>query len=177
MEIDITLLFLNTISAIREFLAESFLVSALKFFLFIYVAVLFVDIVLLFILRGGVASDLKATLYGAERPLTSRSKLIRRWEAILARLDTVNASQYKVAVLEADAFADEILREIGYVGETMALKLEQVKGSQLETKESLIAAHDIRNRVVHEAEYALSKEEAEQCLGLYRKFFDEVELF
>lgn len=176
MEVDLTQLATLVWTGVSQFFEHSVLFVTLKFFLFIYVGVLFVDIVLLLILKG-LSSDLKTALYGTERPLTSKNTLIKRFEAILARLDTGNPSQYKVALLEADAFADEILDGIGYKGATMTEKLEAVKGGQLQTKDILAAAHEVRNQIVHDAKFVLSREEAEQHLEGYRKFFDEVELF
>ena len=136
---------------------------ALKFFLFVYVVVVFVDIVLLLALKG-LSSDLKTALYGTERPLISKNNMIKRFEGILSRLQTGNPSQYKVAVLEADALADEILDGIGYKGATMTEKLESVKGGQLETRDMLTAAHEVRNRIVHDATFVLSREESEKYL-------------
>ncbi len=176
MEVDLTQLTAVLWASASNFLAHSFLFLTLKFFLLIYVGVLFVDIVLLLILKG-LSGDLKAALYGSERPLTSRNTLIKRFEAIAARLETNNVSQHKVALLEADAFADEILAGIGYKGVTMTEKLEAVRGGQLETRDLLAAAHEVRNRIVHDATYTLTREEAEAYLQDYRKFFDEVELF
>jgi hypothetical protein len=37
--------------------------------------------------------------------------------------------------------------------------------------------HQIRNRIIHETDFALSREETEKWLGNYRAFFDEMELF
>jgi hypothetical protein len=138
--------------------------------------VLLADIVILFILRG-VSVDIKKTLFGAERPLIRRSTIIARWEKILSRLQNGNPSQYKVAVLEADAFADEILSGIGYSGVTMAEKIESIHDGQLETKSDLVEAHKIRNRIVYEKDFVISLEDAQKLLENYRKFFDEVELF
>lgn len=176
MDIDIFSLLYGIGQNASLFFEESFLAAALKFFLFVYVVVLLVDIVILLVLRG-VSADLKKALFGADRPLLSRSNVIKRWEKILARLEGGNPSQYKVAVLEADAFADEILAGIGYKGATMGDKLMAVHGGQLETKPALAEAHLVRNRVVHEADFALSREEAGKCLDAYHAFFAEVELF
>ncbi len=176
MNVDSIGLVYGIIAGVSEFFSHSFLISALKFFLFVYVAVLFADIVMLLMLRG-LSGDLQKTLFGAERPLISRSATIKRWEKILSRLEDGNPSQYKVAVLEADAFADEILSGIGYKGATMAEKLEGIHPGQLETKDDITEAHQIRNRIVHEADFVISREDAEKCLDSYRKFFDEVELF
>lgn len=176
MEVDLTQVAILIWSKLTYFFDHSIFWSAIKFFLFVYVAVLFVDVVLLLMLKG-VSSDLKAVLYGAERPLISQSKLIKRWEAIKDRLETGNASQYKVAVLEADALADEILGGIGYQGTTMADKFEQVRGGQLETKELLIEAHEARNQIIHDSNLILSRDDAKRYLDYFQKFFDEVELF
>lgn len=176
MDIDPTILAAEAFSGIQGFLAGSFLFMAIKFFLFVYTAVLLADIVLLFMLRG-FSSDLKAALFGTNRPLMTRSAAISRFEKILERLESSNPSQYKVAILEADAMADGVLGEIGFSGATMGEKLESIKDGQLESKADLLEVHAFRNRIVHEKDFEVSVEEAKQQLGLYKRFFDEIELF
>jgi hypothetical protein len=176
MDIDPTILLANTYSGVQGFLAGSFIFAALKFFLFVYTAVLLADIVLLFMLRG-FSSDLKAVLFGTKRPLMTRSAAISRFEKILQRLESHNPSQFKVALLEADAMADGVLGEIGFHGETMGDKLETVNDGQLESREMLLEAHAVRNRIVHEKDFAISLEDTQKNINFYRTFFDEVELF
>ncbi|MFZ2300024.1 MAG: hypothetical protein WAW00_02740 [Candidatus Moraniibacteriota bacterium] len=176
MNIDIFSVLYGISQSASRFFADSFFIAALKFFLFVYVVVVLVDIIILLVLRG-VSADLKKALFGSERPLLARSTVISRWEKIRTRLKDANPSQYKVAVLEADAFADEILTGIGYKGTTMGDKLGNIHDGQLETKQRLVEAHLIRNRIVHEADFAISREEAEKCLDAYHAFFTEVELF
>lgn len=176
MDVDIVALLSQGFGSISHFLETSFFITAIKFFLFVYVCVLFTDIVLLFILRG-FSSDLKAALFGTKRPLMGRSSAIKRWEKILNRLEDTNPSQFKVAVLEADAMADEVLDGMGFKGTTMGEKMESIHAGQLENRESLIEAHTVRNRIIHEADFTLSHEEASEQLNQYKKFFDEVELF
>lgn len=161
---------------LAQFFSGSFLVAAIKFFLFIYVVVLLIDIILLLVLRG-VSTDIKKALFGTHRPLLLRSTAINRFEKSLARLKSGNSSQYKVALLEADAFADEILSDIGYKGATMTEKLESIQDGHLETKNLLVEAHQVRNRIIHEADFTLSREEAEKWVAIYHAFFNEVELF
>lgn len=176
MEVDLTQVALLLWSKLVYFFDHSLLWMAVKFFLFVYSGVLLANVVLLLILKG-VSSDLKTALYGTERPLASQTKLIKRWEAIQMRLKSDNPSQYKVAVLEADALADEILDGIGYKGTTMADKFESVRGGQLETKNLLVEAHEARNQIIRDPEFSLSREDAEKYLEYFQKFFDEVELF
>jgi len=173
MDIDVILFGIG--QSVTGFFAHSFFIAAVKFFLFVYVLVLLVDLAILLILRG-VSTDLKKTFFGSERPLLRRSTIISRWEKILSYLQDDNQSQYKVAILEADAFADEILSGIGYKGATMAEKIIGIHDGQLETKDELAAAHQIRNRIVYEKDFALSLEDTQKLLDTYRKFFDELEL-
>lgn len=176
MEVDVMQVAWLLWTKINLFFDQSVLWLAVKFFLFIYVAVLLVDIVLLLVLKG-LSSDLKTALYGAERPIHSKNKTIKRWETIRERLESDNPSQYKVAVLEADAMADEMLDGIGYRGVTMAERLEAVRGGQLETKDLLVQAHEARNQIIHDPRFSLSREEAEKFLDYFEKFFHEIELF
>lgn len=176
MEIDLTLLFMSGYEGVLNFFNDSILFAFIKFFLFIYVAVLVIDIVLLFWFRD-VAGDLKTTMFGAKRPLVRRSTAIKRWESILARLESDNDSQYKAALLEADAFADELLKGMGYKGGNMRERLESIQSFQLESKEALEATHALRNRIIHEPDFQLSKEEVEESLDRYKAFFAEIELF
>lgn len=176
MEIDELSLIFGSWKGLTTFLSTSIFVLAIKFFLFVYVIVLLSDIVMLLMLRG-ISSNIKTTLYGNKRPLLSKSKAIIRWEKILARLENTNPSQYKVAILEADAFAEEIIASMGYNGHTMAEKLDSIHEGQIETKDLLVEAHQTRNRIIHETDFLLSREEAEKWLGNYHAFFDEMELF
>src|SRR5512133_970002 len=113
MNIDPLALVLGLWKGLITFLSVSILVKAIKVFLFVYVVVLLADLIMLLILRG-ISGDIKKTLFGATRPFISKSKAIIRWEKILERLKEKNLSQYKVAILEADAFAEEIVSGMGY---------------------------------------------------------------
>ncbi|MBP6889794.1 MAG: hypothetical protein KBC19_04415 [Candidatus Moranbacteria bacterium] len=159
-----------------DFLRHSFLFSALRAFLLVYVVVLFIDIILLLVNRG-VSGDLRATLHGTDRPLISRNQMIVRWEKIRERLEGANISQYKVAILEAEALAEEILTGIGWKGEHIEQRLGAVTDAQLESRPALLEAHQVRNLIILDPQYQLSREEAEVTLGKYKRFLDEVELF
>ena len=176
MDISIAAFFSEIFRGLLNFWETSFLVAFIKFFLFIYCAVLFINIVLLFSHRD-VAGDLRMTLFQRKRPLASRNKLIKRWEAILDRLEHGSESQYKAALIEADAFADEVLRSMSFGGANMKERLEGMKSHHLEAKPELEAAHALRNRIINDPSMTLSREEAEENLERYKLFFREIELF
>jgi hypothetical protein len=176
MEINLFTLFQGIYLSLVHFWETSFLVAFLKFFLFIYCGVLLINIILLFRERD-VTGDLRMQLFQYKRPLTGRNKLIKRWEAILSRMESNNESQYKAALIEADAFADEVLASMSYHGANMKERLDHIKEYQLETKPELVVAHALRNRIINDPGLSLSKEEAEENLDRYKLFFREIELF
>lgn len=147
----------------------------LAIFLGVYALVVLADVILLFLLRD-VRSDLKKTLYGSTRPMVSQSKFTKRWDAVMARIESRNPSQYKVAVLEADVIAEEMLGGIGYGGSNMKERLEAVQPGQVVSIDRLRSGHEIRNRIIRDPSFALSREEAESVLAGYKSFFDELEL-
>lgn len=162
-------------TAAFQAIQSSALFTMLVWFLGLYAVVLFADVVMLLILRD-IPSDLKKTLYGAKRPIVAQSKFQRRWDGIETRLRTGNPSQYKAAVLEADALAEEMLSGAGFDGVNMGERLAAVREGQIESLEDLRLGHAMRNRIIQDPAFALSMEEAEAALGRYRRFFGELEL-
>lgn len=154
---------------------QSWVFTVVKWFLMLYTTVLIIDVVLLVLLRG-VTENLKMQLYGTTRPILSKNKTEERWRGIERRLTSDNPSQYKVAVLEADQFADEVLRESGYAGANMGERLAGIVPGQLQSYEALKAAHEVRNRIVREQNYAVDHDQAETLLNQYKQLFVELEL-
>lgn len=142
----------------------------------VYLAVLIINIILLLVIRG-VKSDVRKGLRGMDIPLVTKRKMQKRWDKIANRLDSNNYSQYKVAIIEADAIADEMLAGIGYKGANMTEKLEQVGEAHLDDHlEALKGAHEIRNRIVHEEDFQIDERLAKAVLGVYENFLRYLEL-
>lgn len=148
---------------------------AIKIFIGVYLLILLVDIVLMLILRN-VPQHLRVGLKGTDLPLVSKSKMQKRWKSVKSHLESENPSRYKVAIIEADKIAEEILDGIGYKGANMTEKLEQVEPAHLDDHlEALKGAHEIRNKIIHQADYAISHEAAEAVVGVYENFLKYLE--
>ena len=151
------------------------MVALLKFFLLVYCLVLVVDVFLMLYLRD-LGSDIRKALYGGHQPLMPRKRAEKRWRSIMVRLESGSVSQYKAAILEADAFVSEVLSSMGKKGTTMQEQLTVIGGAEIASKEILLSAHEMRNRIIHETDLELTREEAAQWLGEYHKFLREVGL-
>ena len=104
-------------------------------------------------------------------------KTFKQWAKVLKRLDTGKEADYKLAVIEADGLLNDILKKMGYKGETMAKILEQLNATILPNIEQIWKVHKIRNNVVHDPDYKLSLEDARKVLGIYEKSFRTLEMF
>lgn len=160
---------------------NSFFFSVLKFIIGIYVIVLFVDIILLLVQRG-LSGDIRDTTIGMNMPreLASkggRAKFRKKWNKIRARLETGQEQQFKLAVIEADSLIDDLVKRLGYSGENMGERLENIPSGQLEHVEELKRAHEIRNRIIHEDDFRLDKKAAEKTLALFEEFLKYFEVY
>jgi hypothetical protein len=154
---------------------HSTFVLVIKILIGIYVLVLFIDIVLLLLLRD-VSENVRVGLKGMDLPLASKSKMQKRWDAVQRRLKSESPSQYKVAIIEADAIAEEMLSGIGYKGANMTEKLEQVGANHIDDHlEALKGAHELRNKIVHEVDFAIDQRMAVAVIGVYENFLKYLE--
>ena len=166
----------SILNALATFWADSWIITALKFLALIYILVIIVDIILL-ISMIDLKDSLSENILGGKRPRGSRNKYIKRWETILSRLESDNTSQYKVAILEADKFAEEILTDLGFGGAHFKERLEKMNDSDIETKDALITGHAVRNRIINEPTFEPTREEAEATLKHFSSFFKEADIF
>jgi hypothetical protein len=81
-----------------------------------------------------------------------------------------SASDWKIAVIEADKVFDKTLEKKGFAGESVGEKLkEMVPGDLPEVYEEVWEAHKIRNRIVHEPDFDITQSEARKIIGIYER--------
>ncbi|MFW0871433.1 MAG: hypothetical protein ACKKL4_03200 [Patescibacteria group bacterium] len=119
----------------------------------------------------------KALLYDLENTGYKREvgdSKSQRWEQIVKQVHSDDVNQWKIAVLDADSLLDDVLYEQGYAGEGVATKLRDAKNDNYETLRYAQEAHGVRNRIAHDAGYALSQREAKMAIASYERFFNEL---
>lgn len=150
--------------------------SIIKFLLGVYLSVIIINIILLLAQR--LQGDLRVFVSGADIPpelTVKKGKLRKRWEKIRAKLESENESEYKVAVIQADCIAGEIIEGIGYAGGNTGERLRNILPGQVENLEGLRQAHETRNRIIHEEGFQIGKDEAERILEIYESFLREMQ--
>lgn len=98
----------------------------------------------------------------------------KRWERIVAHANSVEESNWRLAILEADVLLDEMVTHMGYHGDSLGEKLKGVEKSDFVSLDMAWEAHAVRNKIAHEgAAFALTEREAKRVIGLYENVFSE----
>jgi len=153
-------------------LYNSNFLAVIKFLVGVYVIVLVVDIILL-VIETGIGGSLRETLTGMNVPLeftTRKKKTKKTWQAIKKKLESNNENDYKIAIIEADDFMDDLISRMGYDGDNFGERLANIPANHLENIEGMKQAHEMRNQIIHDDKFSVSKEDAEMAL----KHFEEL---
>jgi hypothetical protein len=100
-----------------------------------------------------------------------------KWERVIAHLNSPNASDWRLAIIEADIMLDEMLRAQGYHGDSIGDMLKGVEKSDMLTLDAAWEAHKVRNRIAHDGSaYDLNEREVKRIGALYESVFREFKI-
>lgn len=92
----------------------------------------------------------------------NRNYYEKRWSELLSRVKTPEG--IALAVIDADKLLDEALKRKGYKGKTMGERLVAAQRA-LSNNDNVWYAHKLRNRLVHEPDVRLRKNDAKNALA------------
>ncbi|MEK7564446.1 MAG: hypothetical protein AAB510_02670 [Patescibacteria group bacterium] len=97
-----------------------------------------------------------------------------RWVRTLTYLFSQSPSDWKLAIIEADAMLEDLLGQLGFKGDTLGDKLKSTDQEKFRNLTSAWEVHTIRNRVAHEGlSYEISQREAKRVIAIYEDIFRE----
>lgn len=97
-----------------------------------------------------------------------------KWERIITLINSNNPSDWRLAIIEADVLLDDLLRKMGYHGDTIGDMLKAVEPSDMLSLENAWEAHKIRNQIAHAgADYELTERDAKRTITLFESVFKE----
>lgn len=100
-----------------------------------------------------------------------------RWENIIEHINSPNANDWRLAIIEADVMLDELLRKQGYHGESIGEMLKAVEKSDMLTLDLAWDAHKVRNQIAHGGTtFDLTEREAKRVIALYEQVFREFKI-
>lgn len=100
-----------------------------------------------------------------------------KWEKVLSHVESLNESDWRIAVIEADIILGDLLDKLSLPGDTIGDKLKAVEKSDFKTLDDAWEAHKVRNRISHDGQtFMLNQREARTVIGQYEKVFKEFEI-
>ena len=96
------------------------------------------------------------------------------WSSIYSRLETATDADAALIIIDADALADRILKELGLPGETMGERLKALGEQKFKEIDALWDAHKIRNQIAHEGARNITYSDAAYALAKYEKALKEL---
>jgi hypothetical protein len=97
-----------------------------------------------------------------------------RWEHVLGLSNSPNESDWRRAIMEADIMLGDVLRDRGYVGETIGDQLKGANPQQFTTINYAWEAHKMRNALAHLGEaFPLTERDARTTIDNYQRVFEE----
>lgn len=107
---------------------------------------------------------------------TETQKIARaRWDEIQKSLESAGISEYKIAVIEADALVDYVLKTYGYPGETMGDRMRSITPMHLPSIDSLWIAHKIRNEISHNTAHGIDERQAKKALDTFKQVLEDLD--
>ena len=169
---------LSTLNLIREFIlfiGGTRLVFGLKWFgalvSLIFAALTIFLIIKLKIIDGWFASAGKFLMTQA----FPKRHLNKSWQKVLGRLARNDEDGLRLALIEADNLFDDLLKQMRLPGESMADRLRYIDSSQIPNIDEIWRAHKLRNVIVHNHEYPITRHEMEIGVRAYEKALKELE--
>ncbi len=101
--------------------------------------------------------------------------LNKSWQKILARLSKNDEANLRLALIEADNLFDDLLKQMRLPGESMADRLRYIDSSQISNIDEIWRAHKLRNVLVHNHEYQVTRNEIDLSIKAYEKALKELE--
>ena len=100
--------------------------------------------------------------------LLNQEKYRVRWLEIENGLDKNNTATYQFAILAADKLLDQVLNELGLVGDTMDDRIKDAK-NKLSNPNVLSVAHKLRDQIVQRTDAKINIITARRALATYKK--------
>lgn len=100
-----------------------------------------------------------------------KGRILKMWGSVQRRMETNDESEWKLAIIEADSIMDEIIKQLGYGGDTMGERMKKMNPGQFPYLDDAWRAHKVRNFIAHDASYRLQRATAQRVIEIYSKIF------
>lgn len=115
-----------------------------------------------------------AAAQAKEKAVLPKDEISQTWKNIRELGNSNNPSDWSIAILQADVLLSDVLRNLGYDGETMAEQLKIVDPTRMPSLERVWSAHRLRNMIAHDPTQELTRETVIQALKSFEQGLAEL---
>ena len=100
-----------------------------------------------------------------------------KWLRVTEHMNSENPSDWRLAIIEADVMLEELLRTLGYQGDSVGEMLKSVDKSDFLSLDAAWEAHKIRNNIAHAGgDFQLNERETRRTISLFETVFQEFKI-
>ena len=103
-----------------------------------------------------------------------KHRMVKRWLKIKKEMEGDDPTAWRTAIIDADSMLDEVVSKLGYRGNTLEERLENIIPEQFPSLDDAWRAHQISDFLKEDSSYDLTREVAERTIDIYRDIFLEV---
>ncbi len=141
-----------------------------------FVSILFGVLIIILIVKVRIVDDwLKTAGSFLLTHAFPKRHLNKSWQKISGRLIKNDEANLRLALIEADNLFDDLLKQMRLPGESMADRLRYLDRSQIANIDEIWRAHKLRNVLVHNHEYPITRGEIQGGVQAYEKALRELE--
>jgi hypothetical protein len=97
-----------------------------------------------------------------------------RFAIVQGYMSSNSEALWRIGIMEADNMLEQVLKEKGYQGETVA---DMLRTASFKTVQLAWDAHGVRNRIAHQgSDFQLTEREAKRAFTLYESVFRELKV-
>jgi len=101
-------------------------------------------------------------------------QMAKQWDRIKKRTESGAESDYKLAIIDADDFLNEVLDSRGYDGKDFEEIIKKAGRLISPILADTLRAHEMRNAIVYNPDYKLSVTEAKKVLDIYQSAINSI---
>lgn len=99
--------------------------------------------------------------------------MVLRWNKVEEGLNKDNPAVWRLSICDADQMLNEVLIKVGYKGDSIDERLQNVNTVQFPTLAEAWRAHQVCKFIEEDLNYLPTREVAEKTIEIYRNIFKE----
>ena len=166
----------NLVIEIENVLWWPYFYGAIKYFM-VGMTFLFIIGIILIIIRieGGFKIRIKEAIEEAkEAGKLPKTKTQNKWEIISSKIESEDAGDYKEAVILAENLFKDVLKAANLSGDNLEKKLSKIPDNQLEFKEDIVWAYQLKEKILSDENFTVDHEEAKRAVYVFKRALKEM---